>query len=107
MKSVLIVESDMDYAIEAGIRWGRKGFAPIFAFSIREAVAETRLQEPELILVTQSLRDSSRNEFLKELHNSGYYVQTGIRVKEDGLDNKYILIDKSERIVIEESIDTE
>ena len=48
-----------------------------------------------------------RNECLKELHNSGYYVQTGIRVKEDGLDNKYILIDKSERIVIEESIDTE
>ena len=107
MKRVLIVESDMDYAIETGIRWGRKGFAPIFAFSIREAVAETRLQEPELILVNQSLRDSSRNEFLKELINSGYYVQTGIRVKEDGLYNKYILIDKSERIVIEESLDTE
>ena len=107
MKRVLIVESDMDYAIETGICWGRKGFAPIFAFSIREAVAETQFQEPELILVNQSLRDSSRNEFLKELNNSGYYVQTGIRVKEDGLDNKYILIDKSERIVIEESIDTE
>ena len=101
MKRVLIVESDMDYAIEAGIRWGRKGFAPIFAFSIREALAETRLQEPELILFDQSLRDGGGNEFLKELNNSGYNVPTDIRAKEDSLDNKYILIDKGKRIVIE------
>ena len=80
MKRVLIVESDMDYAIEAGI-----GFAPIFAFSIREALAEMRLQEPELILFDQSLRDGGGNEFLKELNNSGYYVPTDIRAKEDSL----------------------
>lgn len=81
MKRVLIVESDMDYAIKTGIYWGRKGFAPVFAFSIREAMAEIRSQEPVLILVNQSLRDGCGTELLTKPRNSGYHIPTVVRLK--------------------------
>lgn len=98
MKRILIVESDMDYAIKTGIYWGRKGFAPTFAFSIREAMAEIRSQKPELILVNQRLRDGCGIEFLKRMRSSGYNVPTVIRVEiEDGIVNEYNLVDKNGR----------
>ena len=71
-RNVLIVESDMDFAIKLGLFFGRKSFSPVFAFSIREAMAEIRAQEPVLVCANPLLRDGTGEELLRRVREEGY-----------------------------------
>lgn len=71
-RNVLIVESDMDFAIKLGLFFGRKSFSPVFAFSIREAMAELRAQTPVLVCVNPLLRDGTGEDFLKKARAEGF-----------------------------------
>ena len=92
MKKILIVESDMDYAIKTGIYWGRKGFNPIFAFSIREAMAEIRTEMPVIIFISKDLRDGKGTDFLRKIRTEGFDLPIVIRrTSENGEQFQYDL----------------
>ena len=71
-RNVLIVESDMAFAIKLGLFFGRKSFNPVFAFSIREAMVELRAQTPVLVCVNPLLRDGTGEDFLKKARAEGF-----------------------------------